>query len=74
MFKIILFLLISLQTQILFFRIMSLVPLPKRERFFRWSGYLLLGILAAGLVLFESSFQWPQFSLRSPTYSFFGPS
>uniref|UniRef100_A0A7C3LXD8 Uncharacterized protein n=1 Tax=Leptospirillum ferriphilum TaxID=178606 RepID=A0A7C3LXD8_9BACT len=74
MLVIVLIVLFSVQLQILIFRVLSVIPRVRRERLLRQGGYLLVGTLFTVFLLFELSFQWPQFSLRLPTYNLWGPS
>lgn len=74
MLDVVLIVLFSLQLQILLFRIVQQLSRPRRERLMKQGGYLLLGTLFTVFLLFEISFQWPEFTLRLPTYSFWGPS
>lgn len=74
MLTVILIVLFSVQIPILIFQVLSVIPRARRERLLRQGGYLLAGTLFVVFLLFELSFQWPQFSLRLPTYSLWGPS
>ncbi|MCL4460586.1 MAG: hypothetical protein M1297_02585 [Nitrospirae bacterium] len=74
MIGIVLIVLFSVQLSILSFRLLTLLPATFRETLLKYSGLLLLGALLIFFVLFETSFQWPDFSSRAPSYSLWAPS
>ncbi len=74
MLETVLIVLFSVQLSLLFFRILTLIPASYREALLKFSGLLFLGTILAFFVLFELSFQWPDFSSRLPSYSLWAPS
>ena len=74
MLEAVLIVLFSVQLSILSFRLLTLLPASFRETLLKVGGFLFLGSLLAFFLLYESSFQWPDFSSRLPSYSLWAPS
>ncbi|AFS54040.1 hypothetical protein ACSYAY_09400 [Leptospirillum ferriphilum] len=74
MLEAVLIVLFSVQLSILSFRLLTLLPAPFRETLLKAAGLLFLGTLLTFFLLYESSFQWPDFSSRLPSYSLWAPS